>query len=288
MEIIRAKKMGFCSGVEEAVSLAHELCKKYQNKNIFMIGMLVHNKEVISHLNEIGIEILEEEDILEKKHFFNEEDVVIVRAHGTTKKIYDILANSNAKVYDAACIFVKRIRNIMKRKIEEGYEIIFLGDREHPEVKGIISHGKNIKVFANLDDLKNSSLNKREKIFFMAQTTLSKIVYNEIKSYIESEFLNSQIGNTICGATYVRQQAVEELAAISDIVLIVGGKNSSNTKKLYEISKEINKKSYLLENYKDLNKSWFENVEKIGITAGASTPEKSIREIERIIKGEVL
>jgi 4-hydroxy-3-methylbut-2-enyl diphosphate reductase len=122
----------------------------------------------------------------------------------------------------------------------------------------------------------------------MAKTTLSKIVYNEIKSYIDKEFLNSKIGNTICGATYVRQEAVEELAKKTDIVLIVGGKNSSNTKKLYEISKKINERSYLLENYKDFDKNWLKDAERVGITAGASTPEKSIREIERIIKGEVL
>lgn len=288
MEIIRAKKMGFCSGVEEAVNLAHRLCSEYEGRNIYMIGMLVHNKEVIAHLNSIGIEIVEEQDILDGKIKFKKEDVVIVRAHGTIKEIYDILTGSEAKVYDAACIFVKRIRNIMKKEIEEGYEIIFLGDRNHPEVKGIISHGENIKVFADLNELKNSDLDRDGRYFFMAQTTLSKIVYNEIKSYIDTEFLNSKIGNTICGATYVRQEAVEELAKKTDIVLIVGGKNSSNTKKLYEISKKINERSYLLENYMDLDKKWLENAERVGITAGASTPEKSIREIERIIKGEVL
>ena len=288
MEIIRAKKMGFCSGVEEAVNLAHKLCSEYEGRNIYMVGMLVHNKEVIDHLNSIGIEILEEQDILDGEIKFKKEDVVIVRAHGTIKEIYDILNGSEAKVYDAACIFVKRIRNIMKKEIEEGYEIIFLGDRNHPEVKGIISHGENIKVFADLNELRSSDLDRNGKYFFMAQTTLSKIVYNEIKSYIDTEFLNSKIGNTICGATYVRQEAVEELAKKTDIVLIVGGKNSSNTKKLYEISKKINERSYLLENYKDFDKKWLEGVQKIGITAGASTPEKSIREIERIIKGEVL
>jgi 4-hydroxy-3-methylbut-2-enyl diphosphate reductase len=288
LEIIRAKKMGFCSGVDEAVNLAHKLCSEFEDRNIYMVGMLVHNKEVIAHLNSIGIEIVEEKDILEGKINFKKEDVVIVRAHGTIKEIYRILEESEAKIYDAACIFVKRIRNLMKKEIEEGYEIIFLGDKNHPEVKGIISHGKNIKVFADLDELKKSELDKEGKYFFMAQTTLSKIVYNEIKSYIDKEFLNSKIGNTICGATYVRQEAVEELAKKTDIVLIVGGKNSSNTKKLYEISKKINERSYLLENYKDFDKNWLKDAERVGITAGASTPEKSIREIERIIKGEIL
>lgn len=279
--------MGFCQGVREAVNLAELTSENNKNSNIYMLGMLVHNQQVIDDLAEMGIKILEEEDVLNGNINFTKDDIVIVRAHGTIKEIYEILEKSQASIHDAACIFVKRIRKLMKKKIEEGYDIIFIGDKNHPEVRGIISHGKEIKVFSDLDALEKSELNRDGKYYFMAQTTLNKNIYNEIKSYIEINFLNSAIGDTICGATYVRQRAVEELAKETEVMLIVGGKKSSNTKKLYEISKKYNNNSYLLENYKDLDMEWLDGVESVGITAGASTPEKSIIEIERIIKGEV-
>jgi len=288
VEIIRADEMGFCSGVQDAVKLAEKLCQEYSYTNIFMLGMLVHNEQVIKDLNDIGIKIISEEQVTTKEINVKKTDVVIVRAHGTTKEIYMLLEETGAKIYDAACVFVKRIRRIMEKKIKDGFEIIFLGDKNHPEVKGIISHGDNIKVFSNVKSLEEAKLNKNKKYFFMAQTTLNIMLYNEIKSYIENNFKNSQIGNTICGATHVRQKAVEKLAKETDLVLVVGGRNSSNTKKLYEISKLYNHNSYLIEDYRELHMIDFGDFNKIGITAGASTPEKSIIEIERIIKGEVL
>lgn len=288
MEIKRAEKMGFCFGVQDAVDLSEINSKKYKDKKIYMLGMLVHNEQVIDDLKEKGINIITEEDVLEKKVTLDKDTVVIVRAHGTIKKIYEILNKSDAIIYDAACVFVKRIRKILEEKIREEYKIIFIGDKNHPEVKGIISHGSDILVFSNLEKLKEANLNIEGKYYFMAQTTLNKDVYNDIKLYIEKNFLNSQIGNTICGATYVRQKAVEKLAKETDVVLIVGGKASSNTQKLYEIAKEYNKNAYKIETYKDLNLEWLKGYNCVGITAGASTPEKSIIEIERIIKGEVL
>ncbi len=288
LEIIRAEKMGFCFGVQDAVDLSELNSKKYKGKKIFMLGMLVHNEQVIKDLREQGIGIITEEEVLEDKVKLDENTVIIVRAHGTIKKIYEILERSKATIYDAACVFVKRIRELLEEKIKEKYKIIFIGDKNHPEVKGIISHGKDILVYSNLKELESAKLNINEKYYFIAQTTLNKDVYNDIKLYIEKKYLNSQIGNTICGATYVRQKAVEKLAKETDVVLIVGGKSSSNTRKLYEIAKNYNKNAYKIESYKELDLKWLKGYERIGITAGASTPEKSIIEIERIIKGEVL
>ncbi len=288
LEIIRAEKMGFCFGVQDAVDLSELNSKKYKGKKIYMLGMLVHNEQVIKDLNEQGISIITEEEVLENKVDLDKDTVVIVRAHGTIKKIYEILYASEAIIYDAACVFVKRIRKLLEEKIKDNFKIIFIGDKNHPEVKGIISHGSNILVFSNLEELKEAQLDIDERYYFMAQTTLNKDVYNDIKLYIEKNYLNSQIGNTICGATYVRQKAVEKLAKETDVVLIVGGKTSSNTRKLYEIAKQYNENAYKIETYKELNLEWLSGYKRIGITAGASTPEKSIIEIERIIKGEVL
>ena len=174
------------------------------------------------------------------------------------------------------------------QKLSEGYEIIFIGDKEHPEVKGIISYGNDIKVYENLDSLKISSLDKKGKYYFLTQTTFNKYVFQEIKDYIKLEFLNSDVGMTICGATYERQIAVETLAKEVQIIIIVGGKNSSNTKKLFQIASKINSKTYLVETKDDLDMKWFEGIEKVGISAGASTSKESIIEIERKIKGDVL
>lgn len=280
--------MGFCLGVEEAVNLAHEVAQNNKDKSIYILGMLVHNEQVIKELEENGIKTVSEEDFFQGKVKFTENDIVILRAHGSTKEIYGMLVEQKVNIYDAACIFVKRIRDILLKKMDEGYEILFIGDKNHPEVKGIISYGKDIKVFESLDELKKSDIDKNQKYYFLTQTTFNKYIFNDIKNYIKENFKNADIGLTICGATYERQIAVEKLAMNSDVLLIVGGKTSSNTKKLYQIAMKINPNSYLIENKDDLNIEWLKGKEKIGITAGASTPERSIIEIEQKIKGEVL
>lgn len=288
MTVIRAEKMGFCHGVEEAVVLANRVAKENPQKNIFILGMLVHNKEVIKEIEASGIKIIEEEQVENGLYSFSKGDIVILRAHGSTKNIYEKLLEQEVEIYDAACIFVKRIRNLLLKKMTEGYEILFIGDKDHPEVKGIISYGKDIKVFKDLDDLKESDIDRNGKYFFLTQTTFNKYIFNNIKQYIKQEFLNSDIGLTICGATYERQIAVEKLANEVDAILIVGGKTSSNTKKLFQIAQKINPNSFLIETKEDLDLEWLKGKNRIGITAGASTPEKSIIEIERKIKGDVL
>lgn len=286
LEVSRAEKMGFCIGVNDAVHLAENLLEKRTNKGkIYMLGMIVHNKLVIENLLEKGITFLEEKDILEDNIKLSEDDLVIVRAHGSLKKIYGILETKHAIVSDAACIFVKRARDLLINREKEGYKIIFIGDKDHPEVKGIISHGTNVAVYKNLDELKKNNLKTDEKYFFLAQTTLNMKTYKEIKEYVAVNLKNSDVGNTICGATYERQKAVEKLAHENEVVLVIGGKNSSNTKKLYLISKQINEKTYWIEDKNEIDFNWFEGIKKVGITAGASTPEKSIQEIENSIKG---
>ena len=280
--------MGFCLGVEQAVDLAKKVAKENINKNIFILGELVHNKQVIKDLEENNIITINEEEFIENNYVFSKNDIVILRAHGSTKAVYEKLTAQGVNIYDAACIFVKRIRNLLLQKLSEGYEIIFIGDKEHPEVKGIISYGNEIKVYESLESLKSSTLDKKGKYYFLTQTTFNKYVFQEIKDYIKEEFLNSDVGMTICGATYERQIAVENLAKKAQIVIIVGGKNSSNTKKLFQISSKINSKTYLVETKDDLDMKWFEGIEKVGISAGASTPKESIIEIERKIKGDVL
>ncbi len=281
-QLVRAEKMGFCFGVKEAVNLAKTI---NSNHNIYMLGMLVHNEQVIENLKKKGIKVVTEEDLLNKKDKIKSEDSVIIRAHGTIKKIYEILIQKNVKIYDVACIFVKRSREELLKYEKKGYKIIFIGDKYHPEVKGIISFGSDVVVIKDFEELKEFSFDKTSKYYVLAQTTLNKNMFNDIKCFLENNYDNCIVGNTICGATFERQIAVEKLSTNTDVMLIVGGKNSSNTKKLYNLSKQNNKRSYLIQTYEDLDFSWFETGDKIGITAGASTPDEIVEKIESILLG---
>ena len=278
----RAEKMGFCFGVKEAVDLAESI--NADNK-VYMLGMLVHNEQVIKNLENRGIEVVSEEDVLQGKDNIKPNDTVIIRAHGTIKKIYEILNEKNVTIYDVACIFVKRSREELIKHEKDGYKILFVGDKYHPEVRGIISFGDDVEVIKDFEELKNYNFDDSKKYYILAQTTLNKNLYREMTDYIEENYSNCKVGNTICGATFERQKAVEKLATEVDVMLIVGGKNSSNTKKLYNLSREINKKSHLIQTYEDINFDWFEDGDRIGITAGASTPDEIVEKIESILLG---
>ncbi|MDR3259801.1 MAG: 4-hydroxy-3-methylbut-2-enyl diphosphate reductase [Fusobacteriaceae bacterium] len=287
MEIIRSRHMGLCFGVSEAIDKCYNTIEIEKNKKrIYILGMLVHNEHVVNKLKTHGFITIEEEDLLSEKILLNSDDIVIIRAHGTTKEIYNILHEKQVKIYDTTCSFVSNIRNILIEMEDQGYKILFIGDKNHPEVTGIASFGRNINIFKDLDELKKSDLDKDAKYAVLTQTTLNKKLFLEIEKYLKNSFQNIKIFDRICGATQVRQKAAEELAKKVEIVIIIGGKNSSNTKKLYDICKKINDKSYFVQVEDDLDRSWFEGCNKIGITAGASTPEEIIVNIENKIKGD--
>lgn len=286
MEIKRAEKMGFCFGVSGAINLCNKIIEqKIFEGNLFILGMLVHNKYVTSNMEKKGFTTLLEEDLKLGKVKLNKKDTVIIRAHGTTKEIYDILEKEKVKIYDATCVFVERIRKALIEAEKNGKKIIFIGDKYHPEVKGIVSFGKNVTIVNSFEEFKELSIKENDEYCLLTQTTLNKELFFRIKEYVDTNYKNIEIFSKICGATYERQKAVEKLAGEVDLVLIVGDNKSSNSKKLYEISKSINEKSYLIQDKTELNYSWFSNVKKIGITAGASTPEEIILEIEKEIRG---
>ncbi|MGL6166882.1 MAG: 4-hydroxy-3-methylbut-2-enyl diphosphate reductase [Fusobacteriaceae bacterium] len=287
MQVIRAEKMGFCFGVKEAI----ETCYKYINdikegKRIYILGMLVHNEHVTQEMENLGFLKISEEDILEEKVELTENDIVIIRAHGTKKRIYEKLKEKNVIIEDGACIFVKNIREKLLQLVKIGNTIIFLGDKNHPEVEGIISFTENVLTVKNLEELKKLKIDSEKKYALLTQTTLNKENIQEIKKYLENTHLNVTIFNKICGATSERQDAVRKLAQEVELVLIVGDKKSSNTQKLFEVSSKINHNTKLISDSIDLDKQWFQGLKKIGITAGASTPDKIISKIENIIKEE--
>lgn len=284
MEIIRAEKMGFCFGVKKAVETCYEISRKSTFKK-YILGMVVHNKDVVKDMENIGFTMVNEKDIIEGKDSLKKGDIIVIRAHGTTSQIIDILEKKEVEIHDATCIFVDKIKKILIEREKLGDEIIFIGDKEHPEVKGIISFGKKINVFKNLEELKESSLNKSKRYSVLTQTTLNKSKFLEIKEYLEKYYSNAQIFDRICGATSERQEATKKLANICDIIIVIGDLKSSNSKKLLEVAKAENPNSYLVQNDEELDMTIFSENMKIGITAGASTPEDIIKKIENKIRG---
>lgn len=283
MEIVRAKHMGFCFGVLEAINICNSLKDKQGDK--YILGMLVHNKYVMEDMKAKGFKIIDEEAILNGTDPLKEGDILVIRAHGTTKRIHEKLRQKKVKIYDATCIFVTRIKEEVDIANKDGYTVLFVGDKNHPEVKGIISYADRIEIFESLEEAEKLNIDNNKKYLLSTQTTLNKKKFEEIKKFFQNKYENIKIFDKICGATSVRQKSVEDLAPKVEIMVIVGDKKSSNTKKLYEISKKINDLTYLVENAEDLELNVFKNKKIIGITAGASTPEEVIKNIENKIRG---
>ena len=283
MEIIRAKHMGFCFGVLEAINVCNSLVEEKGRK--YILGMLVHNKQVVEDMERKGFKLVTEDELLNDMDELKENDIVVIRAHGTSKSVHEKLKERKVKVFDATCIFVNKIRQEIEIANENGYRILFMGDRNHPEVKGVISFADDIQIFENFEEAKKLKIDLDKTYLLSTQTTLNKKKFEEIKKYFKENYKNVVIFDKICGATAVRQKAVEDLAVKVEVMIIVGDIRSSNTKKLYEISKKLNDNSYLIENEEQLDLTIFRDKEVVGITAGASTPEETIMNIEKKIRG---
>ena len=273
MLVKKAKSYGFCFGVKRAVEIAEH------SKNAVTLGPLIHNPLEINRLaenyNVNYVNDLDEIDENVKR--------VIVRTHGIPKEKYEILKSKNIEVIDATCPFVKKPQEIVEDMSKEGYDIVIFGDINHPEIKGVMSYSVHNRVYVilNKDELKNIRL--KDKIATVAQTTRKIKDYLDIVNYLIENYKEVRVFNTICNATFDNQKAVKELSKEADIMIIVGGKNSSNTKQLFNIAKE-NCEAYLVESEDELNKEWFKNKKLCGISAGASTPEWLVEKIISKIK----
>lgn len=283
MEIIRAKYMGFCFGVLEAINVCNSLVEEKGKK--YILGMLVHNKQVVEDMQRKGFKLVTEEELLQDVDSLEENDIVVIRAHGTSKKVHEKLKERKVKVFDATCIFVNKIRQEIEIANEKGYSILFMGDRNHPEVKGVISFADDIQIFESYEEATRLKIDLDKTYLLSTQTTLNKRKFEEVKKFFKENYKNVIIFDKICGATAVRQKAVEDLAVKVELMIVVGDTKSSNTKKLYEISKKLNDNTYLIENEEQLNLDIFSGKKVVGITAGASTPEETIMNIEKKIRG---
>lgn len=283
MEIILGETAGFCYGVKRAVEGAEETIKN-NKQNVYCLGEIVHNKEVIEDLENKGIVFVE--DINEAK------ETIIIRAHGVTKETYKKLEKKNINVKDYTCPFVIKIHKIAEEYAKAGFYIFLTGSKKHPENIGTMSFcGNNYFVIETENDVENAitsfNKSKKKKILLISQTTYSNERFNIIQEKIQSSVdknIDIVVKNTICTSTQIRQKETETIAKQVNCMIVIGGKNSSNTKKLYEIACKYCKNSICIEKKEELNLANIENYNKIGIMAGASTPQKSIDNVISIIK----
>lgn len=275
MKIELASNYGFCFGVKRAI----EIAQKHQNSAT--MGPLIHNEDEINRLKKdfnVGL--------YSKLSDVKPDDTVIIRTHGIPKNDLKELRKTTKKVINATCPFVTTPQNIVKNMSKEGYSILIFGDSEHPEVKGVKSYATDLDdvyTVLSIEDLNKIEF-KNKKIACVAQTTKKKETYLEIINHLILKNKEVRVFNTICDATFENQDAAREISKKADIMIVIGGKSSSNTKQLQAICLENCPKSYLIENETELDISWFKNKKFCGITAGASTPDWVIQKVINKIK----
>ena len=274
MEIILSKFSGYCYGVKKAVSVADESIDKYED--IYSLGSLIHNKRAVEKLKNKGLKVVD--DIEEKNKN------IIFRSHGVEKKYYDYANKNNLNVIDTTCIYVKKIHQIVEEKYKDGYEIIIVGSKKHPEVIGINSWSNYKAQFVEeIADTDKLNIDEEKSYAVVFQTTFNIEKYTKIVEILKEKIKNVEILNTICSATKKRQDFALQLADEVDMMIVIGDTSSSNSKKLYELANE-KVKSIFIEDVAELEEVMFEGVQKLGVTAGASTPDFVIDEVIEYLK----
>lgn len=276
MEVILAKKAGFCFGVQKAIDMVYDEANS-SNNNIYTYGPIIHNEEVVSDLKSKGVKAIN----FDEKELNDLSDcTVVIRSHGVGKNIYDSLEQKNCDVVDATCPFVKKIHNIVKEESEKGKTIIIVGSEYHPEVEGIKGWvNGDAFIVDNEEDARGIDLDSNTLVCIVSQTTYNPEKFAKLVEIIGEKGYDSNVVNTICNATNERQKEAKEIAGKVDAMIVIGGKNSSNTQKLYEICKNECENTFYIQTAKDMDFEKLKDFEKVGITAGASTPKNIIEEV---------
>ena len=273
MRVKLAEYSGFCFGVEKAITTTlEELKKRTQKSNIYSLGPLIHNEQVVDSLSKKGIQVIENIDDINK-------GTVIIRSHGVPKAILETARDRGINIIDVTCPFVKRIQNLAEDYYNKGYKIVIIGDPEHPEVIGINGWCDNQAIIINnCEDLEDFP--KSDKICVVVQTTMPVKQYKEISEKLKNYSSKIEKFNTICLATKERQSAAKKLSQEVEAMVVIGGHHSSNTQKLVSICKKIRPQStYHVETVEDLPLDKLKQYRVVGVTAGASTPKWIISEI---------
>ena len=280
MKVIKAKTAGFCFGVKRAVDTVYEQVDTC-NGPIYTYGPIIHNEEVVKDLESKGVVVLRTEEDLD--NIF--EGTVIIRSHGVEKRIYDKLETKGIRIVDATCPFVKKIHNIVQKESAAGKYILIIGNPDHPEVIGIRGWaGEHAEVIQNADDIEKIDFSKKEKICVVSQTTFNYNKFKDLVEIIKKKSYDIIVLNTICNATKERQTEAESIAESVDAMIVIGDKHSSNTQKLFEICRKACNNTYYIQTLGDLDLNQLGSVETVGITAGASTPNNIIEEVQNNVR----
>ena len=281
MEVRLAKTAGFCFGVKRAVATVYEQVEKNVGKSIYTFGPIIHNDEVVKDLKSKGVEVLHTIEDLKQL----EDGIVIIRSHGVSKEIYDILEERGVTCVDATCPFVKKIHNIVRDESKEGKDIIIIGDSKHPEVQGIQGWaGENVTILKTEEEAKAYFSEEGKNLCIVAQTTFNYNKFQYLVEIIQKKNYNISVLNTICSATKERQKEAESIAKEVEAMIVIGDKHSSNSQKLFEICGNACENTYFIQTFDDLDMNQLKSVNTVGITAGASTPKNIIEEVQNNVR----
>ena len=278
-QVTLAKSAGFCFGVKRAVNKVYEEAKKGR---VYTYGPIIHNEEVVKDLENKGVKVI---NSLEE--FQNiPEGTVVIRSHGVAKEVYDFLKKQDLKIVDATCPFVLKIHRIVEEHAKAGEHIVIIGNDKHPEVEGIKGWcgPKNRTVIQNREEAENFAIDGKQKVCIVSQTTFNYKKFQELVEIIRKKGYDIIVLNTICNATKERQTEARSIAETVDAMIVIGDKHSSNTQKLFEICRKACNNTYYIQTLGDLDLNQLGSVETVGITAGASTPNNIIEEVQNNVR----
>ena len=279
MEVILAESAGFCFGVKRAVDTVYEQTES--GKEIYTYGPIIHNEEVVKDLEKRGVKVLENDRELEQL----EEGTVIIRSHGVAKEINRRIEEKGLECIDATCPFVKRIHKVVEKESQAGKQIVIIGNPGHPEVEGIMGWSETPAiVIESEEEAQKFTCPEGKEICLVSQTTFNYNKFQELVEIIQEKGYNVSVVNTICNATEERQTEAKRIASQVDAMIVIGGTHSSNTRKLYEICRKECERTYFIQTLDDLQLDFPNSVLRVGITAGASTPNNIIEEVQNYVR----
>lgn len=276
MEVILAKTAGFCFGVKRAVDTVY---KEAGKKNVYTYGPIIHNSEVVNDLKKKGVKVINSREELEAL----EEGTVIIRSHGVAREIYDLIHEKGLELVDATCPFVRKIHKIVEKAGNDGDQVIIVGSEQHPEVQGIKGWCTGeVHIISDAEQFEGIDLNKPTTL--VSQTTFNYKKFQDLVEILDKKRYDRVVVNTICNATEERQTEARQIADEADAMIVIGGSHSSNTQKLFEICRKECENTYYIQTVDDLNLGVLRSTGLVGITAGASTPNNIIEEVQKHVR----
>ena len=279
MNVTVAKSAGFCFGVKRAVDTVYQEIEK--GEKVFTLGPIIHNEQVVQELEEKGVQVINSiEELADIK-----DGTVVIRSHGVSEQVIRQLEKYDIKIVDATCPFVSKIHRIVQEKYREGFQIVIIGNKTHPEVEGINGWCKDSAVvLETVSEAEKFRPDPQKKLCIVSQTTFNYKKFKDMVDIFEKKSYDILVMNTICNATEERQTEAGTIARQSDAMLVIGGKHSSNTQKLYEICSKECPNTYFIQTLDDLDLEQFQSFRSVGITAGASTPNNIIKEVQSYVR----